>query len=486
MTRAEAFKELGLTESASDAEIRSAYRKLALKHHPDVDPTGAARMAAINAAHDRLTRDAKEPDPTVAPPPEQDPFADWGEWENEGSSSQGNNSKIGQSIYLTIDVPWEVANLGRNHVVSYKIGGKAKKLTVKIPKGSASGKQIRCAGRGEPGANGGIAGDLYLTLNVVQNTYVEDIRTTLSLWRSETNAPCVRDVNVVVDGHLKKISVRIPANVRSGQTVKVSGVGNKSAAGNTRGDILVKITVKTSRPGRDIETYANVDAFLRMKMALFKGANVTLRDVNTDFTVNPVFRLEAHHRDGERYYWNDLGEKGDPGEDFGKLFVTPRYTEGARQFKTRFIGLWVVMMVFFIIIGQSGNDEDFATFDAPIEERYETPTEEPAINLPVWPPSGLEPTTADYSFAYGFYEPSEYSCTDETSESCIVMQVASERYCTELGVRARFYDSETGEEEWVESLFYEFEDGTPQDIELNVYTRFFDTVAAPEIYCSSY
>ena len=94
VTRAEALKELGLTESASVAEIRSAYKKLARLHHPDVNPNGAEKMALINAAHERLTRDADEPDPTAAPPPPEDPFANWGEWESEETSSQSKNSNM--------------------------------------------------------------------------------------------------------------------------------------------------------------------------------------------------------------------------------------------------------------------------------------------------------------------------------------------------------------------------------------------------------
>ena len=484
MTRAEALKELGLTESASVAEIKTAKRQLALKYHPDLDPNGTERMAAINAAYDRLTRDADEPDPTAAPPPPEDPFANWGEWESEETSSQSKNSKIGKSIYLTIDVPWDVANLGRTHVVSYKVLGKAKRITIKIPKGSATGKQIRCAGKGEPGTNGGIAGDLFITLNVIQGGYVEDIHTALTLRISETSGPCVRDINVLVDGYLKKISVRVPANVRNGQTIRVNGVGHSSATGKTRGDILVKISVIASKPGKDLETYAMIDAFLLLKMASFGGANVTLRDVATHDVVYPSFKLEARHKNGVRYYWDDLGAEGDPGERRGQLWVTPVYTDGARKLGMRSAGVIAAIVALFIIIAQSDNSNDFASYEAPVEESYEVPIEEPQLETAAWPPYGFEYTEADYSFAYAFYDSDEYTCSDQTSVNCVGLQVASELACTELSVKSRFFDSNSGEEEWAESLFYDFEAGVPQDIELNVYTRSFDTVSAPEIYCS--
>jgi curved DNA-binding protein CbpA len=486
MTRAEALKELGLTESASEAEIKSAKRKLARKYHPDVDPNGTVRMAAINAAYDRLTRDADEPDPTAAPPPPEDPFANWGEWEREETSSQGKNSKIGKSIYLTIDIPWEVANLGRTHVVSYKVLGKAKRITIKIPKGSASGKQIRCAGKGEPGIDGGIAGDLFITLKVIQGGYVEDIHTALTLRISETSGPCVRDINILVDGYLKKISVRVPANVRNGQTIRVTGVGHSSSTGDKRGDVLVKITVIASRPGKDLETYASIDAFLLLKMASFGGANVTLRDVATHNVVYPSFKLESRHKNGVRYYWDDLGAEGDPGERRGQLWVTPVYTEGARKLGIRFSAAIAALVLLFAVIAQSGDSTEVASYEAPIEESYEAPVEEPQVETIEWPPAGLEYTEADISFAYAFYDSGDYTCSDDTAANCILFKVASEQDCSELIVKARFFDSNSEEEEWVESLFYDFQAGVPQDVELNVYTRSFDTVSTPEIYCSVY
>lgn len=488
MSRVKALQELGLTDSASEAEVKSAHRKLVRQYHPDTNPNGEVRMKLINAAYTRLTVDAKKPDPpdVQTPPPEEDPFANWGDWGRADASYQNNNSKIGISLYLNIDVPWEVANLGRNHVISYKVNGKAKRITVKIPKGSASGKQIRCAGKGEAGVNGGIAGDLYLTLNVLQNVFIDDIHTSLLLWSSETRAPCERVIQVTVDRYVKNIWVRVPANVKSGQTIKIVGVGNKSSTSSVRGNILVKIMVKTSQPGKDIEAYANVDSYLRIKMVLFKGVNVTLRDVNTTHTINRVLRLEAHHLDGSRYYLDGLGEKGDPGERDGKLWVTPRYTPGAQQFKKRSLGLFAILMISFIVISQNSDSADFAISDAQIEESYETPSAEPESQIIMWPPNGFESTFADDSFAYSFYEPESYRCIDGTSGGCIRFQVASGQDCTELNVKIRFYDSGTGEEEWVEGLFYDFKSGIPQDIELNTYTRFFDKASDPEVFCLNY
>jgi hypothetical protein len=482
MTKSKALEELGLTEGASDAEIKSAYRQLARLHHPDVDKNGTEKMVVINAAHERLTRYRNEPDPIERVTlKEEDPWADFDKWEREDNSDQTQNSKIGKSLYITIDVPWEVANLGRNHIISYKVLGKAKRITVKIPKGSKSGKQIRCAGKGEPGINGGISGDLFVTLNVINKGYVTDIHATLVLRSSETYTPSVRYLNVIVDGVSKRISVPVPANVRDGQTINLSGMGNRSSVGDFRGNILVKVTVNASRPGKDFETYAIVDGFLRVKMALFNGANVTLRDVKTNNVVYSSFKLEARHKDGLRFWWDDLGGVGDPGERRGKLWVTPIYTDGAR-YAVGILGVIAALFIALLVFSQFNGSSSYTseTYES-TSEVIEEPSEEDTYT---WPPIGFEFTDTDSSFAYAYYQPDEYNCSEDSALACIKLQVASEQDCTELDLQIRFYDSETGEEEWAGGQFSDFIGGIPQDVELSIYTRSFDSIDSIEIYCS--
>ena len=83
MAKSKAFEVLGLTEGASEAEINSARRRLARLHHPDIDKNSTEKMAVINAAHERLTRGRNEPDPIdTVMPKEEDPWADFDDWEN--------------------------------------------------------------------------------------------------------------------------------------------------------------------------------------------------------------------------------------------------------------------------------------------------------------------------------------------------------------------------------------------------------------------
>jgi curved DNA-binding protein CbpA len=487
MTKSKAFEELGLTEGASDAEIKAARNKLLKLHHPDRDKNGTEKMAVVNAAYERLTRYRNDPDPIEkATIKEEDPWADFDNWESENDSSQSQNSKIGKSLYITIDIPWEVANLGRNHIISYKVLGKAKRITVKIPKGSKSGKQIRCAGKGEPGVNGGISGDLFVTLNVINKEYVTDIVATLVLRSSEIHTPGIHYLNVIVDGVSKRISVPAPANIKDGQTIKVSGMGNKSSVSNFRGDILVKVTVIASQPGKDFETYAIVDGFLRVKMALFNGANVTLRDVKTNQVVYSSFKLEARHKDGLRYLWDGQGGVGDPGQRRGKLWVTPRYTDGARN-AVGVMGVIAALFLALIVFGQinGSSSPTYDTYESSSEVMEEPSEEQPSEEETFsWLPTGFEYTDTDNSFAYAYYQPDEYNCSEDSAVTCIKLQIASEQDCSILDLQIRFYDSETGEEEWARGQFSDFIGGIPQDAELSIFTQGFDSIDSIQMYCS--
>ena len=335
MSRSEAFSELGLSHTASNSQIKSTYKKLARLHHPDIDPNGAQRMVRINAAYRRLTIEASEED-SVDKTQEDDPFAGFDGWKFDGPSK-----KIGKRIDLEIDVDWEVANLGGNQEITYKIRGGIKKITVKIPKHSATGKQIRVAGYGEPGADGGISGDLFVTLKVKGKTV--DINTSISLQKFETKAGSNRYIDVVVDGKNKRITVPLPANVKNHQLIKIEGVGNRASSGDNFGDILVTVNVLPPRPGQDIETYAPIGVFAKLGLLIYGFTYVTLLDVNTKSIVYTNFKIEGWLVEGKKYHWDDLGHEGDPGARRGLLFVTPRYTAGVRHF-------WIVLYSPLIIV----------------------------------------------------------------------------------------------------------------------------------------
>ena len=140
----------------------------------------------------------------------------------------------------------------------------------------------------------------------------------------------------------------------------------------------------------------------------------------------------------------------------------------------------IVVAIISIVFGLGFSSSSSSDWDYSLNSESNTTQGAPTG----WAPSGFEYSSADSSFAYSFYEPEVYNCSARSAQSCIKLQIASEEYCTQLDVNIRFYDSQTGEEEWAEDQFTYFSAGVPQDVELTIYSRTFDSIDPPAIYCS--
>ena len=144
-------------------------------------------------------------------------------------------------------------------------------------------------------------------------------------------------------------------------------------------------------------------------------------------------------------------------------------------------GLAVVAIISSIFsLGFASSLSADTTYESPAE----VSTDATQGGIYSWAPSSFDYAPGDSSFAYSFYGSEEYYCSDESAQGCIKLQIASEQDCTQLDVNIRFYDSQTGDQEWAEEQFDYFSAGVPQDIELSIYSRAFDAVDPPEIYCS--
>jgi hypothetical protein len=177
---------------------------------------------------------------------------------------------------------------------------------------------------------------------------------------------------------------------------------------------------------------------------------------------------------------------GDPGQRRGKLWVTPRYTDGARN-AVGVMGVIAALFIALIVFGQinGSSSPTYDTYESSSEVMEEPSEEQPSEEETFsWLPTGFEYTDTDNSFAYAYYQPDEYNCSEDSAVTCIKLQIASEQDCSILDLQIRFYDSETGEEEWARGQFSDFIGGFPQDAELSIYTRSFDAIDSIQMYCS--
>ena len=268
------YAALGLTKSATAADIKKAYRKLVRTSHPDLHPDDAgaeARFKAVTAAHDLLkdadTRarfDAGEIDASGAERAPRTYYRDHAEapgqrfGQTSGFGDFGDPSDIfahilrqrsrgsdpgyaqpGPDLRYTLEVPFLDVVLGAKTRITLPDGGN---LEVQIPKGMQDGQTLRLRGRGGAGYDGGPAGDALVTIQAQPHPVFrrdgDDILITLPITIDEAilggkvTAP-------TIDG---PVSVTIPKGASSGRVLRLRGRGVTRASSRS-GDALVELKI---------------------------------------------------------------------------------------------------------------------------------------------------------------------------------------------------------------------------------------------------
>jgi curved DNA-binding protein len=268
------YDTLGVARGASDDQIRNAYRKLARKHHPDVNPgdkTAEERFKEINEAYSVLSDPQKRKQydalgqnwkagAEFRPPPNwENVRVEFGDIEGLGEFSdffeslfgRGRGRKAGpgftrrgSDVESEVGITLEEAHRGTSRTISLRTpDGKQKSIRVNIPAGISSGQLIRVANEGEPGEGGGPSGDLFLSVKIEPHPLfktVGDGNIELDLpvapWEAALGA-VVR--TPTIDG---PVDLTIPAETQAGRRLRLRGQGlNRRAAG--RGDQYVRIEI---------------------------------------------------------------------------------------------------------------------------------------------------------------------------------------------------------------------------------------------------
>ena len=259
------YKILGLeTNHVSIDEIKNAYRQAAKKYHPDVnvgDNFEEERIKDINEAYKTLS----------VPSSKRKYDRIWnsrfakGEKAFSGKGKKGtiinmfignvNNStegeeKIskkapvkGENVETEISTTIEEAFYGAEKKICLRMqDGKMKTLSVKIPEGILNGEKIRLIGQGKPGENGGKNGDLFIKINIENDTKFKlqgyDLYTDLRLTPWEAALGTRANVKTIDD----ETKVYIPQGIQSGEKIKIPGKGYKIGSG-TRGDLVAEVKV---------------------------------------------------------------------------------------------------------------------------------------------------------------------------------------------------------------------------------------------------
>ena len=278
------YKVLGVEPGADDAAIKSAYRKLARKYHPDVSKEKDAeqqfkevaeaydvlKTAEKRAEYDELRQYAQQGRPFEPPPGWQSQnhaggeggfgqsgrdYSDFFEsiFGNASHAHRGHThgrsqGRRGQDVEMEFpllleETLQEQAKQVALQIPQYSAEGQplpplSKTLSVKLPAGVGDGERIRLKGQGVPGIGGAPNGDLYLIIRLVPHPLFDveahNLILTVPLAPWEAALGC----KVTVPTLSGKISLTIPANTQSGQRLRIKGKGLVNKAGG-QGDLYV-------------------------------------------------------------------------------------------------------------------------------------------------------------------------------------------------------------------------------------------------------
>lgn len=292
MPEADYYKILGVNRSDSAGEIKKAYRKLAMKYHPDRtkgDKSAEEMFKKISEAYAVLSdkEKRKQYDTFGASGFRQrfsqedifrgfnfgDIFKEFG-FDNTsfanmfmggagrgqrfafgsggdpfGAFTAGQRAQVkGSDLLYELPLTLQEVLNGTTKTVAINQGGQQQRINVKIPKGMITGKKLRLAGKGQPGALGGPSGDLYIQAKVLDDPAFSPVGYDLYIDREIKLTEALLGTQIQIptpDG--KSLNLKIPPGTQHQTKMRMKGYGLPIMKKRQRGDLYARILVKTPK-----------------------------------------------------------------------------------------------------------------------------------------------------------------------------------------------------------------------------------------------
>ena len=276
------YEVLGVSKGASEDEIKKAYKKLARKYHPDMNPgdkEAEEKFKEINEANEVLSDPEKKANYDQFGFAGTDPnygggfgggfdFGDLGDIFGSffggggGRSARRSNPNApvrGEDISASVDLTFEEAAFGCEKEITVErietcgdCGGtgavrKRKTIKINIPAGIDHGQTISLRGQGNAGKNGGPAGDLLITVMVQPHELFRREGTSVLCEAPITFPQAVLGAELEIPTIDGKVKYDIPEGTQSGTTFRLKGKGIPALNGRGRGDQYVTVYIETPR-----------------------------------------------------------------------------------------------------------------------------------------------------------------------------------------------------------------------------------------------
>ncbi|MDA8405482.1 MAG: DnaJ domain-containing protein [Deltaproteobacteria bacterium] len=283
MENIDPYKALGVQKNATDAEIKSAYRKLARRYHPDLNSeseTAEARFKEISQAYEILSDKHRRQEYDIYASGQggfskagfeqfftdgsafgtsrfqrnnfnaSDFFGRKGpspaeEWFSEmfGASHRMRSPNADNAKATRLEQNLEVTFLEAYNGTKKSVATPYKTLEVYVPAGVDNGSRIRVSGQGRPSVRGGRPGDLFLSLSVKDHRFFRREGKDILLSVPVTLGEALLGARIEIPSPDGKVALKIPSGVQNATSFRFRGKGFPSLKDQVRGDFLVKVNI---------------------------------------------------------------------------------------------------------------------------------------------------------------------------------------------------------------------------------------------------